>query len=66
MKNIKKKRKNKVDKRPKFDVMAIPCKTPFVISAEKAEDFLNQKTDPEVRRKIHEMAAKFEKNNLID
>lgn len=64
MKSIKRKRKNSSDKKAKFNVMAVPCNRPFIVSAEKAEDFLKQSMDPEIKKQIHEMAAEFEKNNL--
>ena len=50
----------------KFDVLAVPCNRLFIVSADKKEEFLNQKTDSETARMISEMTTKLKTNNLVD
>lgn len=50
----------------RFDVLAAPCGRPFVISADKAEEFKNQTTSPEDSAFVRELAEKFRVNNLVD
>ncbi len=46
-----------------FKVLAVPGNKPFVIAPDKAEEFKNQKPDPEIRKQIEEMASKL---NITD
>lgn len=54
-----------VNKKQKFDVLAVPCNRAFVVSSEKTEEFLSVKPDPEIRQQQEEMAKIF-KANIID
>lgn len=50
----------------KFNVLAVPCNAPFIVSPDKTEEFLNQKANPETTKMISEMADKLKINNLVN
>lgn len=54
------------EEKQNFDVLAVPCRGAFIISLDKTEEFLNQKTDPEIEAANEEMAKQFISNNLVD
>ena len=51
-------------KQEREEVYAVPCSRAFVVAPEKAEEFKNQKPNPEIRKQIKEMAETFRVNNL--
>ena len=53
-------------KSQKFDVLAVPSSRPFVVSADKAEEFKNQTTSPEDSAFVRDLAEKFRVNNLVE
>ena len=57
---------NQVVEKQKFDVLAVPCRRPFVVAADKAEEFKNQTTSPEDSAFVRDLAEKFRVNNLIE
>lgn len=44
-----------------FDVMAKPINGAFVVAPEKTEDFLNYKTNSELRRQVIERGRKLQR-----
>lgn len=50
----------------RFDVLAVPCRRPFVVAADKAEEFKNLTTSPEDSAFVRELAEKFRVNNLVE
>ena len=48
-----------------FVVMAIPCNRGFCVSGDKAEEFKNQRANPDVIKKVREAAELFRNNNMI-
>lgn len=50
----------------KFVVLAVPRNKPFVVAAEKAEEFKNQTNSPEDRAFVKELAETFRVNNLVE
>ena len=56
---------NKKEKQ-KFDVLAVTCDRPFVVSPDKTEAFLNVKQNPEIRRQQEEMVKRLNINNLVE
>ena len=55
-----------ISEKQKFDVLAVPCSRPFVVAAEKAEEFKNQTTSPEDSAFVRDLAEKFRVNNLVE
>ena len=57
-------------KKQKFDVLAVPCDKPFIVSSDKTEAFLNIKPNSEIRRQQEEMIKrlniKLNINNLVE
>ena len=49
----------------KFDVLAVPCGKPFIVSSDKTEAFLNIKPNSEIRRQQEEMVKRIKVNNLV-
>jgi len=49
----------------RFDVLAVPCRRPFVVAADKAEAFKNSTNSKEDNEQVREMAETFRKNNLV-
>jgi len=49
-----------------FDILAVPCDKPFVVSKEKVDEFKNSTTSKNDNEKISQMAKTFIKNNLVD
>ena len=50
----------------RFDVLAVPCSRPFVVAADKAEEFKNSTTSREDAEFVRELAEKFRVNNLVE
>ena len=57
---------NQVVEKQKFDVLAVPCSRPFVVAADKAEEFKNSTTSREDAEFVRELAEKFRVNNLVE
>lgn len=55
-----------MEKKQKFDVLAVPCSRAFVVATEKTEEFRNLKPNPDVRNQIEEKIEKFRVNNLVE
>lgn len=53
-----------MERKQKFDVLAVPNKKPFIVSAEHIEEFKNAKPNQKIQKEIEEMAQKFRINNL--
>ena len=49
-----------------FSVLAVPCKRAFVVAPDKTEEFLNVKTNPEIRRQQKEMYERIRRNILVE
>jgi len=56
---------NKIRKQ-QFTVLAVPCRKPFIIAAEKAEAFKNSTNSREDNEFVRKMAEKFRINNLVE
>lgn len=54
------------DRKQKFDVLAVPCSRPFVVSHEKAEQFIKQSNNKEENEFVTNLADEFRRNNLIN
>ena len=52
--------------RAKMAVLTVKCDRAFVVAADKADTFKNQKRDENVFKKIENVTAKLEKNLKID
>jgi len=57
---------SQVQEKQRFDILAVPSDRAFVVAPEKAEEFKNQKPNPEVREQMEELAEKFRVNNLVE
>ena len=49
-----------------FDVMAVPRRRPYVVAADKAEEFKNSRNTPEESAFVRELAEKFRVNKLVE
>lgn len=43
-------------------IMTAKCDRPMVVDSEKAADFLSQKKNPTIAKKVEALAKKFEQN----
>ena len=56
----------KSDKKTNLTILAVPCKKPFIVSKDKAKEFISLKNTKYENQQISKMAETFRKNNLID
>lgn len=54
------------NEKQKFVLYAVPCNKPFVVAAEKSEEFIKQSATHEDKEFVHELAEEFRNNNLIE
>ena len=47
------------EEKQKFFAYTIPCDRAFVVAPEKAEEFINLKPNPELKKKIDEATSKL-------
>lgn len=57
---------NKIMDEQHFDVLAVPCNKPFIVANDKKEEFLAQKTDPNIIAQIRANASKLNVTNATE
>ena len=53
---------DKSKERIRMAIMTAKCDRPMVVDSEKAADFLSQKKNPTIAKKVEALAKKFEQN----
>lgn len=46
-------------------MLTVPCSRTFVVAPEKAQEFKNHKSNPEIRRQMDECTKRFKENILV-